>query len=79
MPGWRRTVNIKDLIDPSLPANVVADNIRTRLANAFSLPDVVLADIIADFGGVGNVEECDGVLARLYDWADANRVWLGLM
>lgn len=76
--NWKRIVNIKDLLDPSQPADLVADNIRGRLIDAFGSPDFVLADIITDFGSVGTVEECDGVLERLYDWADANRVWLGL-
>ena len=75
---WKRTVNIKDLIDPSQPADVVADSIRVRLVHAFGSPDFVLADIITDFGTVGSAEECDGVLDRLYDWADDNDVWLGL-
>ena len=78
MTRWRRTVNIKHLLDPSQSADIVADNIRIRLVNAFGSPDPELADIITDLSSVGSVEECNGMLDRLYDWADANRVWLGL-
>ena len=78
MRHWKRTVHIKDLIDPSKPADIVADDIRIRLVNAFGSPDFVLGDIIDALSNVGSVEECDDVLDRLYDWADDNDVWLGL-
>ena len=78
MPNWKRTVDIKGLIDPSQTADVVALQIRGRLIDAFDVPDFELAEILIDFGGVDTVEECDVVLVRLYDWADENRVWLGL-
>ena len=78
MVRWGKTVNIKDLLDPSQTADVVAMHIRGRLINAFGSPDFELADIIVDFESVGTVEECDDVLERLYDWADVNDVWLGL-
>ena len=77
MRNWKRTVSIKDLIDPSQPADIVADNIRKRLVHAFGSPDFALANIITDLGSVGTVEECDDLLDRLYDWADTNDVWLG--
>jgi len=78
MRNWARTVNIKDLIDPTQPADIVADNIRIRLVNAFGSPDFVLGNIISDLSSVGSVEECDDVLDQLYDWADDNSIWLGL-
>ena len=78
MSNWKRTVDIKGLIDPSQPVDIVADNIRIRLLEAFGSPDFELAEILIDFEDVGTVEECDEILVRLYDWADENRVWLGL-
>ena len=84
MPNWKRTVNIRDLIDPSQPADVVALNIHNKLVKAFSgsspfgRPDMEFANILADFEDVETVEDCDNALGRLYDWADAERVWLGL-
>ena len=78
MRRWKRTVHIKDLIDQTQTADVVALHIRDRLIGAFGSPDFTLADIITDFETVSTVEECDDVLERLYDWADANDVWLGL-
>ena len=78
MVRWEKTVNIKDLLDPSQTADVVGMRIRDRLINAFGSPNFELADIIVDFESVGTVEECDDVLERLYDWADDNNVWLGL-
>ncbi len=78
MTNWKRTVNIKEFIDPSQTADVVALQIRDRLIGVFGSPDQELADILVMFEKVETVEDCDAVLARLYDWADENRVWLGL-
>ncbi len=84
MTDWKRTVNIKDLIDPSQTADVVALQIRDRLVKAFNgfspfgRPDMEFANILADFEDVETVEDCNAALGRLYDWADAERVWLGL-
>ena len=78
MTNWKRTVNIKDLIDPLQTADVVALCIRDRLIGAFGAPDQELADILVMFEDVETVEDCDFALARLYDWADLNRVWLGV-
>ena len=78
MRRWTKTVNIKPFIDETQPADVVAERIRAKLVTAFPVPGFELGDIIADLEGVQAVEECDDVLERLYDWADANDVWLGL-
>ncbi|KKL99780.1 hypothetical protein LCGC14_1811010 [marine sediment metagenome] len=78
MRRWTNTINIKPFIDPTQPADVVAERIRAKLVAAFSVPDFELNDIIGDFGDVQTAEECDDALERLYDWADANDVWLGL-
>ena len=78
MKRWKRTVDIKDFIDPSQTADVVALRIRGKLIGAFGSPDFELADIIADLENVGTVEECDDVLEHLYNWADAHDVWLGI-
>ncbi len=78
MTDWKRTVNIKEFIDPSQTADVVALQIRDRLIGAFGSPDQELADILVMFEDVETVEDCDAALERLYDWADAERVWLGL-
>ncbi len=84
MPNWKRTVDIKNLIDPSQPADVVALNIHNKLiktlngSSPFGRFDMEFASILADFEDVETDEDCDAVLVRLYDWADENRVWLGL-
>ncbi len=78
MTDWKRSVNIKDLLDPSQDADVVALQIRDRLIDAFGAPDQELADILVMFEDVETVEDCDATLERLYDWADENCVWLGL-
>jgi hypothetical protein len=78
MRRWTNTINIKPFIDPTQPADVVARRIQAKLIAAFSDPGFDLADIIDDFEDIQTVEECDDALERLYDWADANNVWLGL-
>jgi hypothetical protein len=78
MTRWKRTVNIKGHLRSEQTADVIALRVRDTIVGAFGSPDPELASIIEDFESVGTDEECDEVLERLYDWADANRVWLGL-
>ena len=78
MKRWTKTVNIKPFIDETQPADVVAERIRAKLVKAFPTPDLTLDIIITDLEEVQTVDDCDDILERLYDWADANDVWLGL-
>lgn len=87
---WLVTVNIKDLLgEDESPEAVIAaaTGIRQRMANLSSSPlandlDLMaLGDILSDFADIveaPDVSDFNGVLDGLYDWADANRVWLGL-
>ena len=77
---WRKTVNIKPLLDPSEPASVVAKRIAEKLQLGLGADQDAWAmqEIIARFNDAEDVEEVDNILDDLYDWADANRVWLGL-
>ena len=86
MTKWRKTVNIKDLLgDDESPEEVVrvAAAIVGRLNKAFPDPDYGLEDIISEFEDirVDDKRPCllfNDTLSSLYDWADAERVWLGL-
>ena len=86
MTKWRKTVNIKDLLgDDESPEEVVrvAAAIVGRFNKAFPDPDYGLEDIISEFEDirVDDKRPCllfNDTLSSLYDWADAERVWLGL-
>lgn len=83
---WKRTVNIKDLLtdDDSPPeCERVAKAIARRLRTAFPEPRDDLEDIVCDFENISADDKrpellINGSLDDLYDWADAERVWLGL-
>ena len=86
MAIWRKTVNIKDLLtDDESPEEVVriAGELTSRLEKAFPHPDYDLEDIIEEFKDIEVTDKrpvvlFNDTLSRLYDWADAERVWLGL-
>lgn len=83
---WRKTVNIKDLLgDDESPEAVVraASQMVQRLRRAFPDPDNALEDIIAEFNDIDTTDKqplllFNDTLDSLYDWADSNRIWLGL-
>lgn len=91
---WARTVNIKSVFRDGNPADArehgqaVAKLLREELGDvmALSIGDETAdglcnqdLDLIAlDFEDIQDAEDFDDVLERLYDWADDNRVWLGI-
>ena len=93
MSTWLTTVNIKDLLteDDSEEAVITAANgivgrLRTLADPGGSLADsldtLTLCEILNTFKDLAennpDVQEFNWVLDELYDWADDNRVWLGL-
>lgn len=87
MAKWTYTCNIKDLLDGDTDSENIARiavAIITRLdtlhiVNDFELDDILYGlQCVAADGDQADVEELDGNLALLYDWADDRRVWLGL-
>ncbi len=84
MAKWRKTVNIKPLIGKDASdsgAQEAARNIRnllqTKLMDELNY-DHSLMDIVDAFEAVRTCEDFNQVLTGLYDWADDQRVWLGL-
>ena len=86
MANWRKTVNIKDLLtEDDSPENVVsvAAQVVKRLRNAFPDPDDDLNCILVEIEDIDIDDKRPELLFNdslnsLYDWADAERVWLGL-
>lgn len=84
MANWKRTVNIKPLIGEDSSdsgAQECARNISALLQD--KLMDLLThdGDLMGIVDGFEAVETCDDVndtLDSLYDWADQNRIWLGL-
>ncbi len=84
---WTTTVNIKPLIgtDTSEEGAKRAGDLISSLLSLRLLvkdhyaTDQTLRNIIDGLAAVENTEEFNGVLGDLYDWADENSVWLGLM
>ena len=88
MTEWIHKINIKPYIsDRTDRAAIVAAckgvlRELDRIAVAFK-EGGALGDIMREFQAVlddeeAGIDEFNDVLEWLYDWADANRVWLGL-
>lgn len=76
--GWKRTVKIKDLLtDEKTPEAIknAAEGIIQRLPSA---PTTKLAKArdMADADPETALLVFNDGLSRVYDWADANRIWL---
>jgi hypothetical protein len=85
MANWRYTVDIKQhlVYDGSVYDYEVF--CKSRDAIVAELGTALDHDIDSEFGrivdGLATAEDVDGfnaVLVGLYDWANVNRVWLGL-
>jgi hypothetical protein len=78
MTNWRRTIHIKQNLDPDKPLAEVRNPIVARLKadRAYeSDPEFIWAvDAMTE---AIDVDEFNDGLALLYDWADANLVWIG--
>ncbi len=84
MTTWKYEVNIKDLLDVDEPtdadANRIGVTIAARLTQAFSArmeDDTQLEDIVQAMEEIADVEDFDNILENLYDYADAEGIWLG--
>lgn len=82
---WRKTVNIKPFIGEDTSdtgAQTAARNVRALLQEQLQSDlnvSAELRNIIDAFGSVVTCDDFNGSLEALYDWADDNRVWLGLV
>jgi hypothetical protein len=78
MPVWRRTLNIKQFLDPSKPLARVRDPMVSmlRLDGAYDA-NQEFAEIVDWLAEAADVEDFDTALADLYDWADQHRIWMG--
>lgn len=90
--AWRKTVNIKEFIregDQSpegarVVAGQIASLLRSKLRQEIEGTEDFTLDLIVeeleDLSGSSDatVEDLDHMLSELYDWADGNRVWLGI-
>jgi len=78
--SWNRTVNIKDLLSAEETPEAIkaaADGIIERLPDA-PTKQLAKARDMADADPETALLVFNDGLNRVYDWADANRVWLGL-
>lgn len=91
MSRWRKTVNIKDLLsddssseEAERVAGILADRLASQLAaeleNDNYLEEIVdeLREVAGGAGGRFANPAFNSILSNLYDWADDNRVWLGI-
>lgn len=79
MTNWRRTINIKDIIDPDKPAQEVAKAIAAKLRRAIPKweDDDQLSEALWGFDDAQTTEDVDSALTDLYNWADFELIWLG--
>ncbi len=78
MTNWKRTINIKQHLDPAKPFEGVRDAIVRVLRNDRAYLDGFdFTDIVDEMAETGTVSDFDAALEALYDWADNNLVWIG--
>ena len=81
MGRWTKTVNIKPFItedDSDAAAKACATGIRALLVKRIIDYDFDFQIILDDLETAETCGDVNDILERLYDWADANNVWLGL-
>ena len=75
MTQWRQTIDLSDLWESYendlLTVSALSASVSTRLADA-NVPD----DIVVRFEDLDDVDDFDDAMSYLYDWADAERVWV---
>lgn len=88
MRVWKRTIDIKNCLTEDVSdeeCQRVAKSVAAVLHNAFAgvnleEEDYDLYEIVLDLDeSVLDVEDLNNVLSDLYDWADDNDVWLGVL
>ena len=82
---WSHSINIKQFLKEGEQVSSIVTNVKReldRLPESLRLSDTWAWDeIIEGFDEAAeeeNVELFDDALSNLYDWADENRVWLGV-
>ena len=86
---WKITCNIKDLIyatededDETILANVKKITDRLDILhlniNLDREEKKELFELLHEMNNADSVDEANGILDSIYDWADGARVWLGL-
>ena len=86
MPRWKHTIRLDDMWDhdldgwdPEVAAAVAAAFAERSTAWATTNPDVAdLADQLVDAADTDNPAWFDDAWARIYDEANADRVWIAL-
>lgn len=78
MTRWKRTIKIKHLLDPDKPFEQVRDAVVAVLkADRAWLQDEDYTAVVDEMAETDTVHYFDACLDVLYDWADAERVWIG--
>ena len=93
MPGWIARCDIASLLDrddeneSSADKLTIAKAVSERLASFIRGPVAAirldeydrdqLEQLAEELGWAVDVEDADYILASIYDWANAHRVWLG--
>lgn len=78
MANWKTRLDLKDLWsaydENRLTVQEVAEAVAERLVEQFS--DIDVEELADQFATCEDVEEFDGVMHDLYDWADEVRCWV---
>ena len=78
---WRKTVNIRPILDKDEDTDESAVNISRELAEFLSSQvsdEPGIQPIITALNKVRTQRGANKVVERLYDWADDHRIWLGI-
>jgi len=88
LPVWQWKIGIKDLLSDD-PTDKVAVSVGAEIAKRLrhGLPGLadgnndaydIFGDLLYNLEHIESVEHLNVMLDELYDWADTNRLWLGL-
>lgn len=77
MMGWKHSIPLGDVLGMDLEWGTVRDTVVGRIrAASLPDPDEELEWILDDLSMAPDERAAENEMWRLYNWADANRVWL---
>ena len=79
MMGWRKTVDIKAVLnDSSIPDEEKPGRIADVLEQSKAFPPRLVKEVRRWSGDAYEEDYANAALSRVYDFADANRIWMGI-
>ncbi len=81
MANWKHRCDIKQYVhDDDLSTHEVVEKIAWEISKCRAFDDTLFAEYFTEILDLDEDElenEADGFLAQVYDYADANLIWMG--